>query len=277
MHTRYITLFVIIGLLTGCGQSRKEIASQKLDEAIQLRDSGQYNLAKLKLDTIINNFNDLTEEAAFAIRMLDEIKLMEQQRNLQYLDSMIAVKEKELEPLLKNFIRSDEYGSQPILIHKRQRPENSYNRTFIRAHLDTKGEFYISSRYYGTSWIKHNQIKVYHAGESVTSEVVPQDGFNNRRFQDGDSKWEIVSYKDGADNGIINFIASNVDKPLKVQFIGEKYYYIVMEQFDKEAIRDGYETSFVLQEMAGLREEKRQVKQQIEKLKKIAQSKEKSS
>jgi len=277
MHTRYITLFVIIGLLTGCGQSRKEIVSQKLDEAIQLRDSGQYNLAKLKLDTIINNFNDLTEEAAFAIRMLDEIKLMEQQRNLQYLDSMIAVKEKELEPLLKNFIRSDEYGSQPILIHKRQRPENSYNRTFIRAHLDTKGEFYISSRYYGTSWIKHNQIKVYHAGESVPSEVVPQDGFNNRRFQDGDSKWEIVSYKDGADNGIINFIASNVDKPLKVQFIGEKYYYIVMEQFDKEAIRDGYETSFVLQEMAGLREEKRQVKQQIEKLKKIAQSKEKSS
>ncbi|WP_016778136.1 hypothetical protein [Anaerophaga thermohalophila] len=277
MHTRYITLFVIIGLLTGCGQSRKEIVSQKLDEAIQLRDSGQYNLAKLKLDTIINNFNDLTEEAAFAIRMLDEIKLMEQQRNLQYLDSMIAVKEKELEPLLKNFIRSDEYGSQPILIHKRQRPENSYNRTFIRAHLDTKGEFYISSRYYGTSWIKHNQIKVYHAGESVTSEVVPQDGFNNRRFQDGDSKWEIVSYKDGADNGIINFIASNVDKPLKVQFIGEKYYYIVMEQFDKEAIRDGYETSFVLQELAGLREEKRQVKQQIEKLKKIAQSKEKSS
>jgi hypothetical protein len=268
MKTRHITFFILFSLMS-CGPSREEIVSNKLNEAIMLRDSGQYNLAKLKLDTIINQFKDMTDEVAYAIKILDEIKLLEQQRNLQYLDSMISLKEKELEPLLKNFIRSDEYGTQPIYIHKRQRPENSYNRTFLRAHLDTNGEFYISSRYYGRTWIQHNQIKVYNAGQSVTSEVVPEDGYLNRRFQDGESKWEIVTYKDGADNGIINFIASNADKPLKVQFIGKKHYFIVMESFDKEAIRDGYETSFVLRELAGLKKERKQVLQQIEQLEKI--------
>ena len=276
MNIRNIAVFLMIGLIS-CGPSRKKIASEKLDEVIQLRDSGRFNLAKLKLDTIINDFNDLTEEVAFAMRMLDEIKLLEQHRNLEYLDSMITVKEKELEPLLKNFIRSDDYGSQPILIHKRQKPENSYNRTFIRAHLNTQGDFYISSRYYGTSWIMHNQIKVYNAGESVSSEIVPEDGYLNRRFEDGPNKWEIISYKNGTDNGIINFIASNVEKPLKVQFIGKKYYYIVLEKYDKEAIRDGYETSFVLRELAGLRNERQQVLQQIQRLKKITEAQQKRS
>ncbi|MGQ1891289.1 hypothetical protein ACT29H_12690 [Thermophagus sp. OGC60D27] len=276
MNIRNVALFLMIGLIS-CGPSRKKIVSEKLDEVILLRDNGRFNLAKLKLDTIINDFNDLTEEVAFAMRMLDEIKLMEQHRNLEYLDSMIVEKEKELEPLLKNFIRSEDYGTQPILIHKRQKPENSYNRTFLRAHLDTNGEFYISSRYYGSSWIMHNQIKVYNAGESVTSELVPEDGYLNRRFEDGPSKWEIVSYKDGADNGIINFIASNVDKPLKVQFIGKKYYYIVLEKYDKEAIRDGYETSFVLRELTGLRNERQQVLQQIDRLKKITKAQQKEN
>jgi hypothetical protein len=218
------------------------------------------------LDSVIHEFRDLTEEVAFAKRTLESINLLEQERNLKYLDSMIVVKEEELEPLMKNFIESDEYGSCPILIHRRQRPENSYNRSFIRAYLNKKGKFYISSRYYGTNWIRHNQIKVYHAGESVTSRVVVEDGIKNRRFEDGDDKWEIVNYQDGADNGIIDFIASNADKPLKVQFIGKEYYYIVMERFDKEAIRDGYETSFVLRELAGLRKEKEVVMKQIRRM-----------
>ena len=259
----YSVVLLVIIVSAGCGPSQEELADRKLQEAVALRDSGKYNIARLKLDTLMSEYGDLPGKVAEARKVLEEIKERELKRSLEYLDSMIAEKEKELEPLLKNFIRSEEYGTEPILIHRRQRPENSYNRSFIRAHLNPKGEFYISSRYFGEKWIKHNQIKVYNAGESVTSEKVPEESLNNRRFEDGGNKWEIVNYMDGADNGIINFIASNADKPLKVQFIGEGYYYIVMERFDKEAIRDGYETSFVLQELAGLREERRKVLREL--------------
>lgn len=265
---RFVSAILLTFTFLSCGPSREEEAAEKLQEAMVLRDSGRFNQARLKLDTVISNYGDLTQQVADAMRLLDTIKLKEQHRNLVYLDSMIVVKKKELEPLMKSFIKSTEYGSDTILIHYRQRPENSYNRTFIRAHLNTKGEFYISSRYHGNKWIRHNRIKVYNAGESVTSEVVEADDLENRCFEDGEHKWEIVSYKNGADNGIIDFIASNVDEPLKVQFMGDDYYYIVMEQFDKEAIRDGYETSFVLQELTGLREERRKVLREIERLEK---------
>lgn len=260
----YILFLLVSFVAMGCGPSQEEQADRKMQEAELLLDSGKFNLARLKLDTLMNEYGNLTEKVADARRLLNDIRVKELERNLAYLDSMIAVKENELEPLMKNFIRSDDYGTKPILIHRRQRPENSYNRTFIRAHLNPDGEFYISSRYFGDKWIKHNRIKVYHAGESVTSQEVPEDGFNNRRFEDGGNKWEIVNYMDGADNGIINFIAVNVEKPLKVQFIGEGHYYIVMEHFDKEAVRDGYETSFVLQELTGLRKERKKVKEELQ-------------
>jgi hypothetical protein len=265
MNRNIYILFLLVALLgMGCGPSQEELADRKLQEAVALRDSGKFNLARLKLDTLMTEYGDLTGTVSDAKRVLEEIKGKELQRSLAYLDSMISEKEKELEPLMENFILSEEYGTEPILIHRRQRPENSYNRTFIRAHLNLKGEFYISSRYFGEKWIRHNQIKVYNAGESVTSQTVPEESLNNRRFEDGGNKWEIVNYMDGADNGIINFIASNADKSLKVQFIGEGYYYIVMERFDKEAIRDGYETSFVLKELAGLKKERKKVLEELE-------------
>ncbi|MFW6389345.1 MAG: hypothetical protein ACOCZI_01795 [Marinilabiliaceae bacterium] len=249
-----------------CGPSPEEQAGERLDEAMKLRDSGQLNMARMKLDTVIEQYGDLTEQVADAKRLLNGINLIEQKRSLEYLDSMITEKEAELEPLLDNFITSDEYGSETIYIHRRQRPENSYHRTFIRAHLDASGDFYISSRYHGKNWLRHNQIRVYNAGKSVKSEEISEDSFNNRRFEDGKDKFEIVRYKEGADNGIVDFIASNVEKSLKVEYIGDKHYFIVMEQFDKEAIRDAYETSFVLQELDGLKKEKRSVEEQIRKL-----------
>ncbi len=265
MNVRLLPFLSIIVLL-GCGPSREEQATKRLEEAIQLRDNSEFNLAKLKLDTLIENFNDLPEQSTQAKVVLKEIRRMEQQRNLTYLDSMLTLKREELPPLMKNFIQSEEYGPETILIHKRQKPENSYNRTFLRAHLNEEGEFYISSRYQGNQWLHHHQIKVYNQGESILSEEVPEDGFDNRRFEDGDSKWEIVNYKDGKDNGIVNFIAKNWNKPLKVQFIGKKYYYIVMEKFDKEAIRDSYEISFVLKEIKGLEKERTQVLQTLDAL-----------
>jgi len=264
-HTRFLSILSVL-LLVGCGPSPEEQAGEKLEEAVKLRDQGQLNMARMKLDTVIKQYGDLTEQVADAKRLLTDINLIEQKKSFEYLDSMITEKEAELDPLLENFIESDEYGSEMIYIHRRQRPEISYHRTFLRAHLDASGDFYISSRYHGKKWIRHNQIRVYNAGESVKSEEIPEDSFNNRRFEDGRDKFEIVRYKDGADNGIVNFISSNVEKPLKVEYIGDDHYYIVMEQFDKEAIRDAYETSFVLQELKGLKKEKNSVEERIRNL-----------
>lgn len=266
--TNKLLLLLPILLIISCGPSRQEQAQEKLAEAISLKDSGNFNMAKLKLDSLIYEFKDLPEEADSAKALLTEINISEQTRNLQFLDSALVAQEALLEPLMKNFILSDEYGSTKILIHKRQKPENSFNRTFLRAHLNQSGDFFISSRYHGTKWIHHQQIKVYYNNQSVLSEIVKEDGFNNRRFEDGEFKWEIVNYKDGKDNGIVDFIANNWDSPLRVQFMGKGYEYIIMEKFDREAIRDGYEISFILKEIDRIKAEKVRVEQTLQTLEK---------
>ena len=265
---KYRVLFILsVSLFLGCsGPSREELAKTRLTEIIKLSEAGNFNLAKLKLDTLILNFSDQPQQVNDAKEIFKHLNILEQERNLAFLDSLLNEQETLLEPMMKNFIVSDEYGSEKILIHKRQRPENSFNRTFIRAYLNLSGNFYISSRYHGDKWIYHQQIKVYNKDQSVFSEIIPEDGFNNRRFDDQGAKWEIVNYKDGKDNGIVDYIASHWKEPLKVQFIGKGNTYIVMEQFDKEAVRDGYEISFVLKEIQRVKDEKHKVENALRNL-----------
>ncbi|ASB51004.1 hypothetical protein CDL62_01090 [Alkalitalea saponilacus] len=253
-------------MVVGCGSNREEEAGERLQEAISLKEKGNFNLAKLKLDTLIHQYKDQAEYAQRARTLLRQINISEQERNLTFLDSMLVIQEETLQPMLRNFIVSDEYGSEKVFIHRRQRPENSFNRTYLKANLNESGDFFISSQYHGTEWIHHEQIRVYFRGESVSSIKVEEDGFNNRRFEDGQSKWEIIHFKDGKDNGIIDFIATNWDQPLRVQFIGRRHEYIIMEQFDREAIRDGYEISFILKEIQRIKDEREKVKRTLNRL-----------
>lgn len=261
-----ICVLPLFCFLIGCGPTREEIAKTKYEHALKEFENKQFNSAKLIIDTIIADYSDQIEYTTRANNLLRTITIGEQKNNLQFLDSLLIEKEAELKPLLKNFRESSDYGPKKILIHKRQKPENSYSRIYLRAHLDWEGEFYISSRYTGTSHINHHQIKVYFSGNHALSEKIEKDDFMNRHFEDGENIWEVVSYKNGSDNGVIDFIASNWDKSLKVQFIGKKYHYILMEKFDKEAIRDGYEISFVLKEIKRIKEERSKVKKELSKL-----------
>ncbi|TLX74882.1 hypothetical protein E9993_10790 [Labilibacter sediminis] len=263
------TLFIIIGILVflvSCGPTPEEIAKEKYTRANDMFISEQFNDAMVVLDSIVEEFSGEIEYVTRAEDLIRKIKIGEQERNLQFFDSALVGKEAELKVLMKNFTVSADYGEKEILIHKRQKPQNSYNRTYLRAHLDMEGNFYISSRYAGDKYIHHKKIKVYHKDQSVLSEEIPEDGFNNRHFEDGGSYWEVVNYKDNKDNGIIDFISQNEDKPLKVQFIGKSHYYIVMEKFDKQAISDGYEISFVLKEISKIKKEIKNVKAELNRL-----------
>ncbi len=61
-----------------------------------------------------------------------------------------------------------------------------------------------------------------------------------------DLKWEKVTYRDGKDNGVIDFIANNTDRRLKAVFLGKEYYYIILEDYDKIAVKDALALSKAL-------------------------------
>lgn len=248
-------LFLTITMILSMGCNKNKQAEKIYTEAEKSYSEKEYNKAKLLIDSLLTTHPDNIEFITRSKDLLRTISKAEQENNLTFLDSLLAVKEKELAPLLKNFEESMEVGETPVLIHKRQKIENSFSRSFVMAYLNKAGEFYLSSRYVGKQRIHHNRIRVYHQSLSAESEIIEEDGLLNRAFDDGEWHWEIINYKNNRDNGIADLISNHYDKPLKVEYIGKSRHYIVMEQYDKEAIRDAYEISFLLRETAKIREQ----------------------
>ncbi len=248
------TTILIMILLLSCNNSSK-LAQQHYQKAEKLFLSEQYNTAKLELDSIIDKYPDNVEISTRAKDLLFKIKTSEQQNNIRFIDSIILIKQSALLPLMDHFEPVND-GSKTLLVHKRQKNINYYGRTYLRPTLDTLGNFHISSYYCGESYIHHQQIKVSAGNESTISEIIEKDDFNNRQFDDGGLYWEVVQYKEGKDNGVIDFIAQHADQTIKVQFIGKRNTVVWMEKADKESIRDGYEISFLLKEISTLRNER---------------------
>ena len=61
-----------------------------------------------------------------------------------------------------------------------------------------------------------------------------------------ETKWEQVTYRDETARVLIQFIAVNADMKLKAAFLGKKNYCIVLEDHDKQAIKDAFQLSEAL-------------------------------
>jgi hypothetical protein len=108
------------------------------------------------------------------------------------------------------------------------------------------------SHYYGKSWIDHVSLRVYDQDNFVLSDTIPLNDPWNRKVEDMGDKWETIEFHEGTDAGIISFIADNYLKSIKVRFNGSTFQYIVLESYDKEAIRKGWELAQLLKERDGL-------------------------
>ena len=91
-------------------------------------------------------------------------------------------------------------------------------------------------------------------GSSIQAktDTVPLENVLNHHSDFLDTKWEKVSYRNGADNGVIKFIAQHADRNLKAVFLGTRYYYIILETYDKQAIKDALALSKALKSKAKL-------------------------
>ena len=75
--------------------------------------------------------------------------------------------------------------------------------------------------------------------------------------------WEKVSYTNGKDNGVIQFIADNADRNLKAVFLGQRMYFIVLQPFDKEAVKDALTLSNALKLKIQLEKEIRELQSKM--------------
>jgi hypothetical protein len=230
----YITLVLFIGI-TACGPSDEDKARVKVEQAKQLLLQQDTTAALHKLDSIQKLFPEAVYSINAAKNLAKDVRFELYQRTESELDSLTIT----ITELEKNFEKEKtEFDRYTQYIHKRQTFKRAWDRSYIQVHLDERGELYLSSNYFGDHWLNHTGLRVYDSGEDAKTEKIPLGTPDNHHSDFMESKWEKVSYRNGKDNGVIEFISQHVDRNLKAVFLGEEYYYIILETYDKEAVRD---------------------------------------
>lgn len=274
MNHLFILFICVVLTLSACAKKDKEAAEKLLQEAKVAAENEDYNKAKLKVDSLYMLHAQEIEKIAEGQRLMQRIEINELQKSVAYYDSTLIRLQSDFDRLKKAFIFKEGKfeGYAGTYTHKRQQVKNSYHRSYIRAYLNEKGDFYISSRYHGKGHIYHHSIKVYYHDLFAETREVPKSSADNRLLDDGEGYWETVNYRKEADGGVASFIANNYDKPLKAMFKGKKNHYIILEKYDKEAVRDAYHLSLIIKEMTQFEKERTDAKKRLAALQKSVSS-----
>ena len=247
-----ILLFFIALFIVSCGPSEEDKARIKLNFAKNLLAKNDTANALLHLDSIPKLYPEAMYSINAAKNLVQQISFDVMHRKEAELDSVlikITALEKSFKKEKTQFDRYMQY------IHKRQTFERAWDRSYIKIHLDERGEIALSSNYHGEQWLDHTGIRVYDSGDDAKTETIPLENVDNHRSDFDQAKWEKVTYRNGKDNGVIEFIANNVDRRLKAVFLGKRQYYIILETYDKEAVRDALALSIELKKKIKLEAE----------------------
>ncbi len=250
-------IFLFISLvLAGCGPSQEDLARTRFNFAKNLLEKNDTTRALLHLDSIAM----LTPKAAYSINAAKNLKkeiLWEQLQQKGALLDSVKARITRLEP---NFnIEKTQFDRYTQYLHKRQTWDRSWNRSYLQVLLNEKGDLALVSNYNGEQWLDHTGLRVYDQGLSARTDSVGITDADNHRSDFLESKWEKVTYRNGRDNGVIEFIAENSHLKLKAVFLGKRYHYIVLEDFDKKAIRDALELSREIKSRIALENEIKQL------------------
>lgn len=225
--------FVTAIMLCSCGPSQRELAVWKTNQAREYAQKGDTILALNTLDSIKRLYPKAEMQISIAKNYSDELlrSLIDTRiSQLEQCDTIISDLEKSFVKEKTAFDRYTQY------IHNRQTFSRSWKRSYLQINLDERGELFLTSNYMGEEWLNHTSIMVYDGDLKMKSGKVELDNPMNNHSDFLKNKWEKVSYTQGKSDSVIHFIAEHPDHKLKCVFQGDRYYYILLEEYDVKAV-----------------------------------------
>jgi len=250
-----------------CNSNKKQ-ASAFLDDARKLYEQGEYTSAKNNLDSIKKLFPKEFEIQRKGLKLKRQIDIKEQERNLNFCDSMLKVRLAEADTMKSKFVfeKDPKYDDVGKYRDKSQRLEARMQSSYIRTTVNELGEMLFSSVYYGSRPIHHSQLKVSKAnGEYAETQAIPYDGGLNYSFANEGMTTEVVTYTQKRDSGAIQFIYNNKDVPIKAEYIssGKEKYSLMISGADKNALAKTFDFAVVLSDIERLKKEKEKSSQRL--------------
>ena len=238
-----LLLLVATALFLSCEKSVEEPARQLLAEAKELYAENDYNSARSLIDSISVAYPKAYKTRREAEVLRREVMLKEKQRDVEYFTTMYEMLTERRDTLVADFVFNKDAQYQDMGYYTMPSQAIALNpfNCFLRASVKENGEAYLASYYRGAK-IAHKTLKV----SSGDSFVTCDKPFISRSY------WYLGGYNErrefryGADNGIMDFIASATE-PIKVELFGDqgKYEYILRDE-DVTAIKRVIELSNLL-------------------------------
>ena len=251
-----LSLWLMLLFILSCG-GRGSGARAYITEARTAYEKGNYSLAKLKIDSIKILFPEAFDEIDAGFKLMQEIRMAENRRNITYCDSMLRENYAVLNKMLADFdyVRDNRYQEFGEYWPKIYPHRSSLERNGLRSGVREKGALFIESVLSGNV-IQHNRIRVTAADDSfVESGVVTADGLNYR-FNTLNKNYEIVRYTGNDERGVAAYIHTYSDSPLTVHFIGNRTVRVPLTDAAIKGISRSYELSTLLLDIEQLKFEK---------------------
>ena len=263
---KVILLACLCCTLFSCEDVEKK-AGEKLQAAREAFELGNYNEAKILIDSIKMLYPKAFETRRAGIGLMQEVELKEQEKSLVYLDSMLQAKQKDFDAIKGKytFEKDAEYQNIGNYLHPSQVIEKNLHRSFLRFQVDENGVMSMTSIYCGAHTIHHVAVKVTPPDGSFAETPAAKDSYETT---DLGEKIEKADFKLGEDGNVMGFLYLNKDKNIKVNYQGERPYSITMTAADRQALASVYELAQLLSSMTEIKKNMEEANLKIEFVKK---------
>ncbi|MDO4948652.1 MAG: hypothetical protein Q4E55_00555 [Bacteroidales bacterium] len=257
---KYIIYCLLPLCMMSCNSTERN-AQQLLQQANEAFQMDSFNTAKQLIDSIKVLYPKAFETRRNGIKLMQQVELEEQQRNLVYLDSLLQVKYAQLDSIRSQYVLEKDTAYQEIgnYLWPTQTIERNLGRSFLRAQVDETGVMSLTSIYCGPRNIHHTAVRV--SFDEVFAETPPST--DSYETTDIKGKIEKADFKRGNDGGVIDFVVANSDKKLKLKYLGETTFATNLTPTDIKAIVKIDELSHILSVITKAKDEQKEANLKI--------------
>ena len=251
-----------LALLTGCSDGGEKQAQLHLQKAEAALSQENFSEAKMQIDSIKMLYPKAFEARKQGIRLMQQVDLKEQKKTLVYLDSVMQVKQLQLDSIKGDFVFEKDTAYQDIgnYLYPTQVVEKNVERSFLRGQVNELGEMSLTSIYCAGGQLNHTSVKV-SVGDLFAETPMAKDSYQTT---DLGRVIEKADYKLGEDGGVVGFIVANQDKNIQLQFNGDKTYRTAMQKTDRQAIAALTDLARILSGMEEVRKQQKEANLKIQ-------------
>lgn len=257
-----LSALMALTVLAGCGDGGEKEAQLRLQKAEVALSQNHFGEAKLQIDSVKILYPKAFEARKQGIKLMQQVDLKEQRKTLAYLDSMLQVKQSQLDSIKGKFVLEKDTAYQEIgnWFYPTQVVEKNTGRSFLRAQVSELGEMSITSIYCAGGKLNHTSVKV-SVGDTFAETPASKDVYTTT---DLGRTIEKADYKVGEDGGVVGFVIAHQDKNIQLTFIGDKTYRTAMHKNDRKAIVELADLARILTGMEEIRKQQKEANLKIQ-------------